>query len=84
MHACSRQEKSKAAIRKAVSIHQAVKSATKALQENSPDDIQGYLALNDFILEQIRYSCTYVHEKKTVEASESDSDSPGEKLAKVC
>ena len=67
MHACSKQSKFETV--KTVSICAAVKSAMKALQENCPDDLQGYLTLNDFILEQIWHACTHNHESE---------------LAKVC
>lgn len=63
---------------KAVSICQAVHSAMKALQEDSPDGLQGYLALNDFILEQIQYAYINNHAKEV-----SQPDSQCKNLAQV-
>lgn len=53
-----------------------------ALQKNCLDDLQGYLALNDFILEQIRYACTctYSHKQIIVDSEDSESGSDSKQI----
>ena len=67
---------------KPTTVRQAIHSAMKALQEDCLDCLQEYLALNDFILEQIQHACTCAQEDASLAAT-SESDSLWNKLTKV-